>query len=241
MLKRSYPASSVLLAVCLAAVTAASAGTGPGGSVAITSDYVLRGVSQSDGKPAWQGDAHWDFPAGWAAGIWASQVALAPHSDTWELESYLQWNRAVSADLVMGAAAAYYSYPGDPRPTDYNYAEMSVSLMWRDQIRVSASWTPRIALFSYSDGLAENRQAWTLEADWHRDLPARLVVGAGLGFYYPPGLEYASYAYGDASLGWKYGHWRVNVAWIWAQDVTHRQYTSGPVGGPLTATLTWVF
>jgi uncharacterized protein (TIGR02001 family) len=222
-------------------MAAAPARAGPGGSVDITSDYVLRGVSQSDGKPAWQGDAHWDFPAGWSVGVWSSQVALAPRSDTWEIDSYLQWHRALDADLDLGASATYYSYPGDPRPVDYNYSEMSVSLMWRDQIRVTASWTPSVTLFSYEDGLAIDHQAFTVETGWHRDLPARLDLTAGLGFYYPPSLDYASYVYGDATLGWKYGHWRVNLALIWAQNGSHRQYSTGPAGGPVAATLMWVF
>ncbi len=236
----SRPALSALTA-CLAVAVSLAARAGPGGSVDITSDYVLRGVSQSAGKAAWQGDAHWDFPAGWSAGVWASQVSLAPESDSWELDSYLQWHRALSADLALGASATYYSYPGDPRPVDYNYTELSLSLLWRDQIRVAASWTPRITLYSYEDGLATDEQALSLEASWHRDLPARLDLTAGIGLYYPPGLDNASYAYGDATLGWKYGHWRVNLAWIWAQDTTHRQYSSGPVGGPFAATLAWVF
>jgi uncharacterized protein (TIGR02001 family) len=234
------PALSAL-AACLAVAAASPARAGLGGSVDITSDYVLRGVSQSAGKAAWQGDVHWDFPAGWSAGVWASQVSLAPESNTWETDGYLQWHRALSADLELGASATYYGYPGDPRQVDYNYGELGLSLMWRDQIRVAASWTPRITLFSYSDGLATDQQVLTLEASWHRDLPARLDLTAGIGVYYPPGLEYASYAYGDATLGWKYGHWRVNLAWIWAQDTTHRQYSSGPAGGPFAATLAWVF
>jgi uncharacterized protein (TIGR02001 family) len=234
------PALSALLTACVAAAPA-PVHAALGGSVDITSDYVLRGVSQSAGKAAWQGDVHWDFPAGWSSGLWTSQVALAPHSNTWEVDSYLQWHRALSADLDLGAAATYYSYPGDPRPVDYNYGELSLSLMWRDQIRIAASWTPSVALYSSSDGLAADHQVLTLEAGWHRDLPSNLDLTAGIGFYDPPGLGYASYTYGDATLGWKYGHWRVNVAWIWAQNVSHRQYAPGPAGGPLAATLAWIF
>ena len=214
---------------------------GPGGSIDITSDYVLRGVSQSNGKAAWQGDAHWNFPAGWTAGVWASQVELLPQKVSWELDSYLEWRGALSPDLDLGASATYYSYPSDPRWVDYDYSELNVSMTWRDQWRMGVSWLPGITLYSYTDGIASNRQVWTLEGSWHRDLPARLDLTLGAGVYYPPGLDYASYAYGDATLGWKYGHWRVNLAWIWAQNADHRQYTAGPGGGPLVATLGWVF
>lgn len=231
--------SALLFALTMAAASPAQAALG--GSIDITSDYVLRGVSQSEGKAAWQGDVHWDSPEGWSGGVWASQVALAAHSDSWELDSYLQWHRELNADLEFSAAATYYTYPSDPRPADYNYGELSLALMWRDQIRIAASWTPSIALYSYADGLADDQHVMTLETSWHRDLPRHLDLTAGIGFYYPPGLDYASYAYGDAGLGWKYGHWRVNVALIWAQNGSHRQYSTGPNGGPVAATLAWVF
>ncbi len=241
MLTPIRSALSALLAAALAIAAASPARAALGGSIDITSDYVLRGVSQSQGKAAWQGDAHWDFPAGFSSGVWASQVALEPRSNTWEVDGYLQWHRALSSDLDLGAAATYYTYPSDPRPADYNYGEMSLALMWRDQIRIAASWIPGISLYSYSDGLASDRQVLTLETSWHRDLPRHIDLSAGIGFYYPPGLEQASYAYGDATLGWKYGHWRVNLALIWAQNATHRQYSTGPNGGPVVGTLAWVF
>ena len=229
------------LAASLALAVASAARAMPGGSIGLTSDYVLRGVSQSDGEAAFQGDVHWNFPAGWSAGIWASQVKLAPRSNTVELDGYLQWHGELNADLDLGATATHYSYPNDPRPVSYNYDELSLSLTWHDQIRVAASWTPSLNLYSYTDGLARDRQVYTLEASWHRDLGPRLDLTAGVGFYAPTGLEYASYAYGDASLGWRYGHWRVNLAWIWVQNGGHRQYSSGPAGGPLAATVAWIF
>jgi uncharacterized protein (TIGR02001 family) len=235
------PKLSALLAASLAVVAISPAGAAPGGSIDLTTDYVLRGVSQSDGKPAWQGDLHWDFPAEISAGVWASQVDLAPHSDAWELDGYLQWRHELSSDLDLDATATLYSYPSDPRPVNYSYEELSLSLTWRDQFRIAASWTPNVTLFSYSGGLVTDHTVYTAEASWHRDLPARLNLSAGVGFYWPPGLSYASYAYGDAALGWKYGHWRVNLAWIWVQDAAHRQYASGPAGGPLVGTLAWVF
>ena len=241
MVKQLRSARWCLWAASLLAATATTAYAGPGGSIAITSDYVLRGVSQSNGKAAWQADAHWDFASGLSVGLWASQVELLPESDSWELDSYLQWHGALSSDWDLGASATYYSYPNDPRYVDYDYSELRASLTWRDQFRLAASWTPQVALYSYSDGLAEHRQVWTVEGSWHRDLPARLDLALGVGYYYPPGLDYATYAYGDATLGWKYGHWRVNLAWIWAQNAAHRQYALGPEGGPLVGTLTWIF
>ena len=49
-----------------------------GGHVAVTTDYVLRGVSQTRGAPALQADLHYTTANGWYAGAWASTVDLNP-------------------------------------------------------------------------------------------------------------------------------------------------------------------
>jgi uncharacterized protein (TIGR02001 family) len=232
---------SVLLAVSLTAASSRAALAGPGGALTFTSDYVLRGISQSDNRPVLQGDVHWSFPAGWAAGLWGTQLRLQPRAANSELGAYLQWQRAISSDFDLGAAYTHYSYLNDPRLVTYDYDELAVSLAWRDQLYLAATWTPRLNLYSAAEGLAGNRDVYTVEASWHRTLLPRLDLSAGLGFYDPPGLDYGSYSYGNATLAWHYGHWRANLSAIWVQDAHHRQYSSGPAGGPLTATVAWFF
>lgn len=232
---------SLLLAVSLAAAGTRAALAGPGGALTVTSDYVLRGISQSNGEPVLQGDVHWNFPSGWSTGLWGSQLRFRPRAATSELGAYLQWQGTVSGDFDLGAAYTHYAYPNDPRPVAYDYDELAVSLAWRDQFYLAATWTPRLNLYSASDGLASNREVYTLEASWHRTIRPRFDLSVGLGFYDPQGVDYASYAYGNATLGWHYGHWRANLGAIWVQDDRHRQYSPGPAGGPLTATVAWFF
>src|SRR4051812_25604757 len=45
-----------------------------GGSVAVTSDYVYRGISLSYGQVAYQGGVHVRLPSQWQVGIWGSTV-----------------------------------------------------------------------------------------------------------------------------------------------------------------------
>ena len=232
---------SVLLAVSLAAASARTAQAGPGGSLSLTSDYVLRGVSQSDGQPVLQGDVHWTFPLGLSTGLWGSQLRFRPRAATSELGAYLQWQGTLSRDFDLGAAWTHYAYPNDPRLVSYAYNELALSLAWRDQVYLVATWTPSLNLYSATVGLASDREVYSLEASWHRTLRPRFDLSVGLGFYDPQGVDYASYAYGNATLGWHYGHWRANLSAIWVQDALHRQYSPGPAGGPLTATVAWLF
>jgi uncharacterized protein (TIGR02001 family) len=229
------------LAAGLALGAASGARAGLGGSVAVTSDNVLRGLSQSDNRPAAQGELHWNFPAGWSGGVSASELRFAPNRASLELGAQLQWHGALSDDFDLGAALAHYSYPDDPRPVGYEYEELGVSLAWRDQLYAAASWIPNVNFRSTLDGSVRDRQALSLEASWHRTLRPRLDLSAGLGFFDPQGLEYASYAYGNATLGWHYGHWRAHLNWIWVQDASNRRYSAGPAGGPWTLTVAWGF
>jgi uncharacterized protein (TIGR02001 family) len=239
--------ASPLLALVLAALVAALAPCAargevvPAGFVGVTSDYVLRGVSLSNGQPALQGDLHLSLSGGWSAGFWSSQVRLVPHSVSAELDAYLQWHGAVSEDFDLSAVVTHYSYPGDPRPVSYSYDELGTSLSWRDEIYVTASWSPRVNLYSYEDGLVRNQQVFSIDATVHRSVLPRLDISAGVGFYYPPGLAYGSYSYGNAALDWHQGHWRADLAFIWAQSAAHRHYAQGPAGGPLALSVAWVF
>ena len=90
---------AALFCGCMAVATSAHAGTT--GSVALTSDYVFRGVSQTDGKPALQGGIEFASEGGFYAGAWGSNVSwlsdlsttAAPISSSLELDVYGGYRR----------------------------------------------------------------------------------------------------------------------------------------------------
>ena len=51
------------------------------GNVALTTDYIWRGMSQTDGSPAIQGGFDADFGNGIYAGAWGSNVDFGSDSD----------------------------------------------------------------------------------------------------------------------------------------------------------------
>ena len=238
---RPRGAARLLLAACLL-VTGRAGAASLAGSIGASSDYVLRGISRNGGELAVQGDVHLLFAPGWSAGLWGSQVQLRPGQHTVELDSYLQWQHALSGDFDLALGLTHYAYPNDPRPIDYNYTELSVSLSWRDQIYATIAYAPDVNLFTtYGYVEARDRQVYTYELAAHRSLSAHLDAVAGLGFYLPHYVDYGSYTYGSASLAWHYGNWRADLSWIAVQRVEHRWYTQGKAGGPLTLGLAWSF
>ena len=134
------------LAIAMLAPSVGSAAS-VGGAVIVTSDYVLRGVSQTDGQPALQGEAHLNLGSGWSTGVWASQVQIAPPRHTAEVDVFAQWRGALSGDFDFGATVTHYGYPGDPRRISYDYEDLAVALAWRDQLYLTASWIPRVNFF----------------------------------------------------------------------------------------------
>src|SRR4051794_31957220 len=53
-----------------------------GGNIGVTNDYVYRGISQTAGEAAIQGDAHYGFGQGWTVGAWASYADVSDEKGT---------------------------------------------------------------------------------------------------------------------------------------------------------------
>jgi len=96
--------NKVLATVLLLTSTSAYAGFEAGAD----SDYLFRGVSQTDGDlSAWAGYSHSFGDSGFMAGAWVGQVDLADGSDL-ETDLYAGWS---NGDWTVGYID--YSYNGD--------------------------------------------------------------------------------------------------------------------------------
>ncbi|MEO0983496.1 MAG: TorF family putative porin [Pseudomonadota bacterium] len=91
------------------------------GNVAITSDYVFRGISQTGGDPTVQGGFDWasdDF----YAGIWASGVDFGDGTSA-EIDFYGGWTPSLG-DIDLNFGVLYYFYPAAPQDPQQNYVEL---------------------------------------------------------------------------------------------------------------------
>ena len=119
---------TVIASVCSAAVLAL-AGTASAQDVSFnltaTSDYVWRGVSQSDEDFAIQGGA--DFESGiFYAGTWASTVDFGDDTDA-EWDIYLGVAPSAGGfDWDFGVT--HYMYMGDADGSDYDFTEASAAV-----------------------------------------------------------------------------------------------------------------
>lgn len=95
-------------------------------NVALGSDYVFRGVSQTEEKAALSAGVDLTFD-GFYAGAWASNVAFSGDPDTdAEIDLYGGVRReAVGWNLDAGVIG--YFYTGQPNGADYDYVEAKVA------------------------------------------------------------------------------------------------------------------
>lgn len=113
-------------AAMLAGATIAGAGVANAdvsASLSMTTDYVFRGISQSDGGPAVQGSFDWSNDSAYA-GVWASNVNFGLGTgESMELDLYAgitPTTGPINWDLMVIG----YFYPGaNDAGAEFNYAE----------------------------------------------------------------------------------------------------------------------
>jgi uncharacterized protein (TIGR02001 family) len=93
------------------------------GNIALTNDYIFRGVTQTNHNAAIQGGLDWDTGAGFHFGTWASAVNFNDgNGATEELDLYGGYAGKIE-NFTYDVGGIYYYYPGSPTPFHYNYWE----------------------------------------------------------------------------------------------------------------------
>lgn len=109
-----------------------------GGTAALTTDYIFRGVSNSDENPAVQ--ASFDATYGiFYAGIWGSNTHLSP--DDIEIDYYLGI-KPVWKSFTFDIGGLYYTFPGS---NDFDYFELKTGVAWAGgnwALGVTNYWSP---------------------------------------------------------------------------------------------------
>jgi len=104
--------TSVAIAGLMAVTPAAFADVELSGNIALTTDYVYRGISQTDEGPAVQGGFDLEHSSGFYAGVWASNVDFVDDSQTSiEIDYYLGVGGEFSNKIGWDVGAIYYNYP----------------------------------------------------------------------------------------------------------------------------------
>lgn len=221
-------------------MNAEAGSSGFGGSIAWSSDYVLRGVSQTMNQPAVQLDIHYRPVNTWIVGAWASTAHVQPGITSAELDFYFRRNWQINEDLNLNVTGTHYQYVHDPRVYSYQYDELSIAADWADTLYGKLTWSPDADLYQ-SGYVYENRQTLAIEAGYHQPLPRKFDFQIGGGYYGPLQQSAGRYAYGNAGVSRRFGALQVELNYFWVQSKTHRLYNQWPAGGPWVVTVMWRF
>ncbi len=104
------------------------------GNVAITSDYVWRGVSQTDSNWAIQGGMDYAAPIGLYLGTWASNVAFG---GSIEMDFYAGYANELDMGLSYDVGGNYYAYPKSGDDVEFNFFEVYASVGYTLPIEVA--------------------------------------------------------------------------------------------------------
>lgn len=116
------------------------------GSTAFKSDYVLRGISQTDEEPSVQGAITATHKSGFAASLWGSNVDFNDGKETSsELDATASYTLPLgSGNLTIGGI--YYAYPGADSDLNYDYVEgfatYGVKVMDKADVTANVYYSP---------------------------------------------------------------------------------------------------
>lgn len=182
-----HPLALVALTLCLPLHAATISG-----NVALTSDYVFRGISQTDGAPAPQSGIRIDVDSGLYTSAWASRVdfASAPGASA-EIDYVVGWHHKIGRDWNADVNATWFSYADAAK---LNYVEWIATATWRDRhwITVGAS----------RDVFATDRTGIYAQAG------TRIPVDDALRFEFAAGHYWFEHSYGRS-----YSHGQAGFVW----------------------------
>jgi len=172
-----------------------------GGYAALTSDYVRRGVTQSNGDPALQLGAEVGFESGFYMGAWASTIDISngpSRQRDLEVNYYAGFSLDASDSWRISAGAVSYNFPGQTGNVDYDYVEYLLGGSFKDRVWLDVAYSPDLYNTGYSTTNVELYAEWPVGSIW--------AIGGGVGYYDTSNLTGRSYYYGQlgvtAYLSW---------------------------------------
>jgi uncharacterized protein (TIGR02001 family) len=148
-------------------------------NVALTSDYVWRGTSQTDNGPAIQGGFDYAHASGFYVGVWGSNVDFKSDANV-ELDLYGGYSTEFGNGLGLDVGVIHYDYPSE---SDLNFEEVYLGLSY-DFLSAKVSHDPD-----------NDNTYWEAGADFA--LPQDFSLGLHVGYNDPDA--------GDEVTDWKVG------------------------------------
>jgi uncharacterized protein (TIGR02001 family) len=210
---------SIVRAACLLSCALAllpAHADGLSGDVVLTSDYLFRGVSQSQGDPALQAGLRYTHASGAYVAGWTSNIDYGPGFEDVDRE----FDAMVGIERTLGTVSldlsyARYLYPG-ARPHDaLDYSEWLLTAGVGERVSATFGWTPDV--FASGTSGTYLQLAYTYPVG--RDISLRAALGE-----YRFGGPLADYRHAELGAAWSRGRWEGRVTWHATSDAARDNF-----------------
>lgn len=155
---KTLPYLLVLSGLVSASACAADAPASPhtfAGNIGVTTDYIFRGISQSQHKPALSGGVDYSHSSGLYAGTWLSNQGWVNAGGPYKTNSSLEWDiyggyKGTAGEVGYDVGLIHYYYPGDKIA---NTVSPDTT-----EAYVAASW--KMLTLKYSHAISDYFIAW---------------------------------------------------------------------------------
>lgn len=164
-------------------------------NVSLVSDYLYRGISQTNGKAAIQGGFDYSHASGFYAGVWGSSISwltdagagsqVATSSQV-ELDTYLGFKNSFSGDFSYDVGYLRYNYPAT-YPSPMNNATGTTPWAKGDTDEIYGALGYKWFTFKYSHSLGSTFALPNARGSNYADLSASYPIpdtGITLGAHY---------------------------------------------------------
>jgi uncharacterized protein (TIGR02001 family) len=166
-------------------------------NLSVTSDYVFRGVTQSNFKPAVQGGLDYAFgDSGFYVGVWGSNIDFDDsEGPNIELDSYVGWSHDLSEAWNLDLSVVHYAYLGESEAYgSINYNEFIVKNTWNEMVTFTVGYAP-----DYSNADVESWY-YNLGGTW--EIGDAFSLNAGIG----------RTTFDDDTFSFDYNDWNIGVS-----------------------------
>jgi uncharacterized protein (TIGR02001 family) len=225
---KSLVALGITAALSTAAATAAEQSPHSiTGNMGLYSQYIFRGLTQTDRDPALQGGLDYSHSSGFYLGTWASNISWLRDFGSYRSGGSLEWDfyggykgAIGKSDFGFDVGLLQYYYPGDVTAggTKADTLELYGALSWK---WLSAKYSHSLDKKTF--GVADSRNTWYLDLSANFPLTDKLNIQAHWGKQKFKG----SIANVSNDSQASYEDWKLGVTYALPKDFTVGAYYTG--------------
>jgi uncharacterized protein (TIGR02001 family) len=212
-----------------------------GGSLGITSDYLVRGISRSNDNAALQLDLHYLNTSGFVAGVFASNTQIDPDAPRdAELSAFIGFAWTARSDWHGKVLVNHYAYPWNRVGSQYDYDELDVDAAFQEWLDVTLNYSPNAPRYVRFRGLM-GVTCKSAEVNVQRPVLGKLSAMAGVGYSHLDGPDPAGYAYWSVGAAYNIAPVSLVMSYVDTTAAAKALFYNAAAGGRWTGTVIWRF